>query len=82
MPKEVAILFALTIGASTLVSLAWIVTRYLERKHQRRDPAEDVATQDQLEDMRGWLEAVEERLEFAERFLAKQRERPALGGER
>ena len=82
MPEEVAILFALTIGATTLISLAWIVTRYLERKGARQHPVEDAAMRHQLEDVRGRLESVEERLDFAERLLAQQRERPALGGDR
>ena len=82
MPEEVAVLFGLTIGATTLVSLAWIFTRYLERRHHRVNPAEEAATLRQLDEMRGRLEGVEERLDFAERMLAQQRERPALGGDR
>jgi len=82
MPEEVAVLFALTIGSGTLLTLAWIVTRYLERRSARRASAEDPAQQRQLEEVRGRLEAVEERLDFAERLLAQHRDRPALGGER
>lgn len=81
MPEEVAILFGLTLLSGTFLTLAWMVTRYLERRSARIKP-DDPEVVRQMEDMRGRLESVEERLDFAERLLAQQRERPALGGDR
>jgi alkylation response protein AidB-like acyl-CoA dehydrogenase len=82
VPEEVAILFALTLGAGTLLSLVWMVMRFLERRRAGAPPADDPATRALLDDMRARLESVEERLDFTERLLAQQRERPALGGDR
>lgn len=82
MPEEVAILFGLTLLSGTLITLAWLVTRYLERRGARGVPGADPEVHQQLEDMRGRLESVEERLDFAERLLAQKRERPLLGGDR
>jgi len=80
MPEEIAILFGLGIGATTIIALTWIFTRFLlERRIPRRDPAEDATTRRELEDMRGRLESVEERLDFAERLLTKQKQQPGLG---
>ena len=81
MPEEVAILFGLTLLSGTFLTLAWIVTRYLERRSARVKP-DDPELLRQMDDMRGRLEGVEERLDFAERLLAQQRDRPALGGDR
>lgn len=81
MPEEVAVLFGLTLLSGTFLTLAWMVARYLERRGARLKP-DDPESLRQLEEMRGRLEAVEERLDFAERMLAQQRDRPALGGER
>lgn len=82
MPEEIAILFALTLGAGTLITLAWMVMRFFERRRAGVAPVEDPATLHLLDDMRVRLEAVEERLDFTERLLAQQRERrPIEGGQ-
>lgn len=56
------------------------IVRYLERK---TNPGEDVsALRAEVEELRarleGFEENVDERLDFAERLLAQQRERPAI----
>jgi len=79
VPEEVAILFALSIGAGTIITLAWMVTNYLKSKHQPPS-VEQPEVRQQLDDMRTRLEAVEERLDFAERLLAQQRDPKQIGG--
>jgi len=82
MPEEVAILFGLSLVAGTLLTLTWMVMRFFERRRAGGAPVEDPATMHLLDDMRVRLEAVEERLDFAERLLAQQRERrPIEGGQ-
>ena len=80
MPEEIAILFALTLGAGTLITLSWMVMRFFERRRGVGVELEDPATMHQLDEMRSRLESVEERLDFAERLLAQQRDRRAIEG--
>jgi hypothetical protein len=80
VPEEVAILFGLSLGAGTLLTFTWMVMRFLERRRDAGVPLEDPATAHQLDEMRSRLESVEERLDFAERLLAQQRDRRAIEG--
>jgi hypothetical protein len=79
MPEEIAVLFALCIGAGTIISLAWMYTNYLKSKQQPR-AVESPEMRQQLDDMRERLETVEERLDFAERLLSQQRDPKQIGG--
>jgi hypothetical protein len=80
MPEEVAVLMGLVILSGTLVSMGWIITRYLERRGaQRAGVPPDV--RQELDEVRERLAAAEERLDFAERLLTRQRDRALPGDE-
>lgn len=83
-------LVGMGMGAFVLYGVYRTVNRILDRRHERRvgggpglaDEVERLRLRvDELEDQRGRLQELEERLDFAERMLAKHTQRPALGGE-
>lgn len=89
MPPDVWVLIPLggmATGALFLVGIYKLVNRWLELRHRRDLPAggtEELRHLEErvtfLEEQSGRVQELEERLDFAERMLAKQGQRPLLG---
>ena len=78
-------ILAFGFGAFVVWQIARTVNRYLERRHAQSDPQELDALRTEMEHLRGQAGVVEdltlrlgdleERLDFAERLLTRERER-------
>jgi hypothetical protein len=81
-------LIGMGIGCFVLYGAYRTVNRALDRRHDARRVGAGVAAEDVrhleervavLEEQAGRVQEIEERLDFAERMLAKQGQRPLLG---
>lgn len=83
-------LLGMGMAAGGLFGLYRLLQRWIDRKHQRELAGGSGAGAQDVEELRARVAALEagadrvqeleERLDFAERMLARERDRPALGG--
>lgn len=81
-------LIGMGMGAFVLYGAYRTLNRFLDRRHEARQAGTGVTADELrhleerlavLEDQAGRVQELEERLDFAERMLAKQGQRPLLG---
>jgi predicted nuclease with TOPRIM domain len=68
------------LGVTLLRTIRSVVHRYLDRKAALEDSTEgEHALRAELDDLRAYVEALDERLDFTERLLAERREKELPG---